>query len=682
MKKNLLHLGVLALLLMVSASAGAWTIDFKALGTKYQDKTGVTISDAVVANVGTVSIVNGNLIVGEEEEPATASENLYGNFALQTGTTWLIRPAGLYSQNGGGRAFGILNCKKDQNITIDVSVAPTLTTSNAELKSNEGTVYVYTVLEDGDVLFNLARYNAIASISVNWDIDFAALGAKYADKTGVTISEAVDGTNVGTVSIVNGTLITPIELEDETQQTTDSDILDPSFALQTGTTWLIRPAGLYSQNGGGRAFGILNCKKDQVITINVTAEPSITSSNAELKSKEENVYVYTVTEDGHVLFNLPRYNTIASVAVGDVAGVEYTVKFINEDGETIKDDAVHKGEVGMPVELTAGDTAPIYTEDGTTKYIFQSADNTMENVIKEDGTTVITVIFRKAKICIAVYTCKTTDNVTLKQFRDDENQWFFEGDSYWIYPPIGLKGGDGSYYFAPITVTDKNGNPYHGTTLDITTNTNGVANQGKLYYMYTKNDYAKLDNDSVAYYAEVENLNLVGEVTSWVGWTEVVYGPGNYFDRFSQGKGPRLTKDSYFYTEPMAEAATYKVSVYLRNGGTVSQKPAFGLRDAEGNVSLYNIEVAEWANAGIGWAEVEVGIPAGSSFVIYNDGNADFIDFDAISMTITGEYQATTTGIANIEAQQNGVIYNLAGQAVKTAQKGLYIKNGKKYVVK
>ena len=38
----------------------------------------------------------------------------------------------------------------------------------------------------------------------NWSINFLELGAKYADKTGVTISEAVTG-NVGTCSIVDGT---------------------------------------------------------------------------------------------------------------------------------------------------------------------------------------------------------------------------------------------------------------------------------------------------------------------------------------------------------------------------------------------------------------------------------------------------------------------------------------------
>ncbi|MBQ9652383.1 MAG: hypothetical protein IJV13_09290 [Prevotella sp.] len=49
-------------------------------------------------------------------------------------------------------------------------------------------------------------------------------------------------------------------------------------------------------------------------------------------------------------------------------------------------------------------------------------------------------------------------------------------------------------------------------------------------------------------------------------------------------------------------------------------------------------------------------------------------------MTITGE---AADGISNIAAEkQNGVIYNLQGQRVNAAQKGIYIMNGKKVLVK
>ena len=50
-------------------------------------------------------------------------------------------------------------------------------------------------------------------------------------------------------------------------------------------------------------------------------------------------------------------------------------------------------------------------------------------------------------------------------------------------------------------------------------------------------------------------------------------------------------------------------------------------------------------------------------------------------MTIT---DATATGINAVAAEStnNGAIYNMAGQRVMNAQRGLYIINGKKVVLK
>ena len=47
------------------------------------------------------------------------------------------------------------------------------------------------------------------------------------------------------------------------------------------------------------------------------------------------------------------------------------------------------------------------------------------------------------------------------------------------------------------------------------------------------------------------------------------------------------------------------------------------------------------------------------------------------------EYEAPATGINNLKTQKTeGVIYNLAGQRVEKATKGIYIQNGKKFIVK
>ena len=70
---------------------------------------------------------------------------------------------------------------------------------------------------------------------------------------------------------------------------------------------------------------------------------------------------------------------------------------------------------------------------------------------------------------------------------------------------------------------------------------------------------------------------------------------------------------------------------------------------------------------------------------VLEDGSAKMISLDDISLTKTGEFvEPVTVGINNVvtAAQQSNVLYNLAGQAVKNATKGIYIKNGKKVVIK
>lgn len=108
-------------------------------------------------NVTGISIYSGNGI------------SLGNKFVLQTGTRWLLRPEskgnGLYSYNSGSRSFGIRDCKAGQVITINAS-AELMPTTNAQLKSQDGTTYKYVVQADGNVGFRPDRYVTIHSISI------------------------------------------------------------------------------------------------------------------------------------------------------------------------------------------------------------------------------------------------------------------------------------------------------------------------------------------------------------------------------------------------------------------------------------------------------------------------------------------------------------------------------------
>lgn len=459
-----------------------------------------------------------------------------------------------------------------------------------------------------------------------WTIDFFALSQKYADKVGLTISAEV-ANGLGTTSIVNGALKEPAE----DGSTTASEELDPRFALQTGTTWIFYTnngkTGLYSANGGDRSFGILDCKQDQIITIEVTYQPTVTGGDIELYAKTDSSYVYYVNSDCNATFKLGRYNVISNIEVKYFVGAEYTVKFVDSTGKKVKDDVKHKGEIGKPVSLLPADIAPIDLEDGG-RLVFQAASNSETNVVKKDGSTVITVLYRPAEKYYAVLNCMAGSTV-LYRYNDAEKYWFYEGDALTIYPTRGITK-DGATYITPSNNNLKSGVPqYNGAEVVFPGSFTPTVSGGKTYYIGTLN-YDKDEN--VVYYSDVERLamsteegglgQLEGTVNSWWSFS------GGIFNRFSGGRGIRLDKDSYVWTEPIEEAGTYTVTIYGRNdvahnkeGIEVANPYKLGLRDAAGKVTFLDVEIPAWGGSVTGASVVEnVEIPAGSSLVIYNPG--------------------------------------------------------------
>jgi len=463
-----------------------------------------------------------------------------------------------------------------------------------------------------------------------WEIDFFALSQKYADKVGLTITAAVYD-NVGTTTIANGALKEPAE----DGSTTASEELDQRFALQSGTNWFFYTnkgkTGLYQGNGGGRTFGVLDAKQDQVITIEVTEQPSVKSGDVELFSKSDSSYVYYVNSDCSVVFNLARYNVMSKISVKDFVGVEYTVRFVDKSGKKLKDDVKHMGVVGQPVNLLPSDIAPIDTEDG--RLLFLTASNSETNVVKRDGSTVVTIVFREAEKYYALLDCKAGSTL-LNRYYDIEKYWFYEGDALTIYPSRGFMK-DGVAYFTEV---NNNGGKYNGAEVVFPGTLTPTVASGKTVYMATLN-YTQDDN--VVYYSDAERLampveegglgQLEGTVNSWYSFS------GGYFNRFSGARGIRLDADSYIWTEPIAEAGTFTVTIYGRNDSNDAGDPPYelGLRDAEGTITWFDgLTIPSWGAAVTGESVVEgVSIPAGSSLVIKNPSAALQISLDDVKIS-------------------------------------------------
>jgi hypothetical protein len=363
---------------------------------------------------------------------------------------------------------------------------------------------------------------------------------------------------------------------------------------------------------------------------------------------------------------------------------DYTIKYVDANGNEIKEARTANGQVGKFVTLLDSDKAAIQTDN--MKYIYES-DNSAEVAIADGGTAVITVTFREAAKYYAVLNCKAGSE-TVKQFRDNDKYWFWEGDNFYLYPSRAYKASDGKYYFTEAT-------SWNGTTFTFPGALTSASQGGKTYYIGTLNYTAV---DSVAYYANFEDLalpvtdegngtglgQLVGTVNSWYSFS------GGIFDRFDGGRGIRLDAGSYVYTEPIAEEGAYKVTIYGRNDVSAADANPYALGFIEKGseeVKIYSgLTINSWGSATTGESVVEgVNIPAGAKLVIMNTNEADAnskVSLDDISLTKTGEYQIPT-GIKNVEKIQNaGVIYNLAGQKVSNNFKGIVVKDGRKMIQK
>ena len=374
---------------------------------------------------------------------------------------------------------------------------------------------------------------------------------------------------------------------------------------------------------------------------------------------------------------------------------DYTVRYIDAAENVLKESRTGNGQVGKNVKLLEADKASFYNEDNTKKYIYD-ADNSETEVIAESGT-VITIMFREAEVYNAVLNCMIEGTSGTANRLAMIQGTFFEGDNYYVYPSRGY-GKDGKYYFTPAA-------SYNGVSFAFPGSISPASQNGKKYYIGTLY-YSEVD--SVAYYSDIERLalpttdegfgkglgQLVGSVAAPAagkGAAEPWYSfSGGYFDRFSSGRGVRLAEGSYVYTEPIAEAGTYLVTIYGRNDKNAAAEAPYvlGLVQADGSVLDYQDLVAPtWGSATTGSNIVEgVAIPAGGKLAIINRGNGTFISLDDISLTKTGEYAEPNLVNAIQEAKvavANSAIYTISGQRLSAAPaKGLYIQNGKKFVVK
>ena len=318
---------------------------------------------------------------------------------------------------------------------------------------------------------------------------------------------------------------------------------------------------------------------------------------------------------------------------------DYTIKFVDTNGnalpEDLKTDIVRRGKVGDPVVVLDADKANFTNADGSVKYNYQS-DNAEGSVVTEAGTEIKVVYLveevQKYQYQVNLRFQDAEGNTVGKRIDRIEGEQF-EGQKATIW----LKGAyknpdDGKFYITPIT--NDGGKGWQGRYTEIT----GTEEKNPATNVIQKDVFYVIAPDSIVYYGEVEDLaaggSLNGEVTSWISFNN------QPFARFSQGQGIKMADGGYVWTDALP-AGTYSVSFYGRCDNSGSVSPVIAIRDAEGNLTPVEAEIADWGNAEMGSRTIAgVNVPEGCSIAIIWAGTGVNVSLDTIMVFVPSPVEA------------------------------------------
>lgn len=318
-----------------------------------------------------------------------------------------------------------------------------------------------------------------------------------------------------------------------------------------------------------------------------------------------------------------------------VSTATYTVKFMC-DGKEIKEASTRTGVVGESVVIDDADMAPIFIDD--IKYVYKSGNT--DEIVAADGSTVVTLEFREAEMWSYTITtsgngdplnCKATGSV-------------FENGKVWVDFPR-YQADVYSQVFEKKPVSNNMGQEFTITQNNFTTDVAYTQVEGVEHIFWGEGEYLFEKVADSPYCSNRMSSGSAGYVTEENGWITSLM-PGTYQIRAG------ITGEVTF----TFSAGTQTILTASSSGNLMTEtiSEEFTLSDEE-------------------YITVAAGGDAGSSSKI-----PKAIDYILItrSADITDGIQTVAT------QQQSSSIFNLQGQQVKQAQKGLYIIDGKKVMVK
>ena len=180
---------------------------------------------------------------------------------------------------------------------------------------------------------------------------------------------------------------------------------------------------------------------------------------------------------------------------GDQKTADYTVKFVDTEGNELKSAITYTGVVGNTCTVEEKELVNFYSDDNTAKYIYVE-NNASSQTIAEDGSTVVIVKFRIADKYGYTVNAVDENNKILKTIYDNS---VFEGE------PL-------TYSYSKY-LTDESGKVTHVCTLNTFANTVTPTEQSNAtieYKSYTGTAYFVEAEDTKAFVGSVTNNQLSG----------------------------------------------------------------------------------------------------------------------------------------------------------------------------
>ena len=235
--------------------------------------------------------------------------------------------------------------------------------------------------------------------------------------------------------------------------------------------------------GNARTLAIA-VTEGQIIVMEGGYTATATGSSAANYAANNGYNTFTATEDGYIAFSASGANIRALAILNPSASaVNYTIKYQDGEGNTLKADATYSGNPGETP--TVGTVDKAYITDGGKRYVYDS-DDASSQTIASDGSTVVTVVFRLANTY--TYSVKAVDGTDKNLFELGSGS-YTEGDA-------AIKIPFSRYYLSGTTLTASG----TGTTTYITSFT---PNKDDYVYKVTYNSGTVYN---VAYYTEGEDV--------------------------------------------------------------------------------------------------------------------------------------------------------------------------------